>query len=122
MIRRPPRSTRTDTLFPYTTLFRSHRLGGGDLDLPGGGEAAVVQRRLLEILGLMGAWLVGGGLFGRLVGRGHGVGKYPLRFYLAPSQRGVPFRARRRSPRGRRETASASGRRRGVTHGTYSGG
>src|SRR3546814_5580125 len=26
MIRRPPRSTRTATLFPYTTLFRSHRL------------------------------------------------------------------------------------------------
>src|SRR3546814_14596032 len=25
MIRRPPRSTRTVTLFPYTTLFRSHR-------------------------------------------------------------------------------------------------
>src|SRR3546814_20734034 len=24
MIRRPPRSTRTDTLFPYTSLFRSH--------------------------------------------------------------------------------------------------
>src|SRR3546814_4329659 len=39
MIRRPPRSTRTDTLFPYTTLFRSpvrhfeapvERRGGGD--------------------------------------------------------------------------------------------
>src|SRR3546814_5894072 len=31
MIRRPPRSTRTDTLFPYTTLFRSlfGRLGRG---------------------------------------------------------------------------------------------
>src|SRR3546814_9802697 len=34
MIRRPPRSTRTDTLFPYTTLFRSrgerhHRREGG---------------------------------------------------------------------------------------------
>src|SRR3546814_1238259 len=29
MIRRPPRSTRTDTLFPYTTLFRSsHELVG----------------------------------------------------------------------------------------------
>src|SRR3546814_5817545 len=27
MIRRPPRSTRTDTLFPYTTLFRSHVAG-----------------------------------------------------------------------------------------------
>src|SRR3546814_17450586 len=26
MIRRPPRSTRTDTLFPYTTLFRSTRV------------------------------------------------------------------------------------------------
>src|SRR3546814_17718284 len=33
MIRRPPRSTRTDALFPYTTLFRSHlaRLDRGDL-------------------------------------------------------------------------------------------
>src|SRR3546814_11911378 len=30
MIRRPPRSTRTDTLFPYTTLFRSYR--GGEID------------------------------------------------------------------------------------------
>src|SRR3546814_20538542 len=31
MIRRPPRSTRTDTLFPYTTLFRSlHALPGKD--------------------------------------------------------------------------------------------
>src|SRR3546814_10784190 len=28
MIRRPPRSTRTDTLFPYTTLFRSDDFGG----------------------------------------------------------------------------------------------
>src|SRR3546814_19568553 len=27
MIRRPPRSTRTDTLFPYTTLFRSAKQG-----------------------------------------------------------------------------------------------
>src|SRR3546814_1339781 len=26
MIRRPPRSTRTDTLFPYTTLFRSRQI------------------------------------------------------------------------------------------------
>src|SRR3546814_13188007 len=41
MIRRPPRSTRTDTLFPYTTLFRSgsqgdlfdHALATGTLDV-----------------------------------------------------------------------------------------
>src|SRR3546814_19427359 len=32
MIRRPPRSTRTDTLFPYTTLFRSHPLAGAVRD------------------------------------------------------------------------------------------
>src|SRR3546814_2619017 len=36
MIRRPPRSTRTDTLFPYTTLFRSGLLAL----LAGGGEVA----------------------------------------------------------------------------------
>src|SRR3546814_11103671 len=35
MIRRPPRSTRTDTLFPYTTLFRSHPPAGmqGQVDV-----------------------------------------------------------------------------------------
>src|SRR3546814_3237453 len=31
MIRRPPRATRTDTLFPYTTLFRSLAGRGSDL-------------------------------------------------------------------------------------------
>src|SRR3546814_18196217 len=35
MIRRPPRSTRTDTLFPYTTLFRSD---GGDQQQEGLGS------------------------------------------------------------------------------------
>src|SRR3546814_16947948 len=32
MLRRPPRSTRTDTLFPYTTLFRSHEIFSANLD------------------------------------------------------------------------------------------
>src|SRR3546814_19943734 len=37
MIRRPPRSTRTDTLFPYTTLFRSRTwTGGREVDTCGG--------------------------------------------------------------------------------------
>src|SRR3546814_17490363 len=31
MIRLPPRSTRTDTLFPYTTLFRSHVVAVGKI-------------------------------------------------------------------------------------------
>src|SRR3546814_16715726 len=34
MIRRPPRSTRTDTLFPYTTLFRSRFAAMADLARP----------------------------------------------------------------------------------------
>src|SRR3546814_20333481 len=35
MIRRPPRSTRTDTLFPYTTLFRSVTLDDAEIDALG---------------------------------------------------------------------------------------
>src|SRR3546814_19660266 len=35
MLRRPPRSTRTDTLFPYTTLFRSDRLTFAHADQAG---------------------------------------------------------------------------------------
>src|SRR3546814_2518190 len=34
MIRRPPRSTRTDTLFPYTTLFRSRIIYDGGYQNP----------------------------------------------------------------------------------------
>src|SRR3546814_8292336 len=48
MIRRPPRSTRTDTLFPYTTLFRSDgaRLyRGGALSWPLGAVRDVVTER-----------------------------------------------------------------------------
>src|SRR3546814_9304641 len=37
MIRRPPRSTRTDTIFPYTTLFRSQSL---NIDIVGGVKTA----------------------------------------------------------------------------------
>src|SRR3546814_20885221 len=36
MIRRPPRSTRTDTLFPYTTLFRSSAAGRPRSPAPAG--------------------------------------------------------------------------------------
>src|SRR3546814_1089559 len=44
MIRRPPRSTRTDTLFPYTTLFRSH-LGGSEAADRGPGHSRQRQNR-----------------------------------------------------------------------------
>src|SRR3546814_19198971 len=50
MLRRPPRSTRTDTLFPYTTLFRSPAMPQGaiegstegDLSADAGGDAPAV--------------------------------------------------------------------------------
>src|SRR3546814_18331842 len=43
MIRRPPRSTRTDTLFPYTTLFRSSTDDASDVvvEVAGGGTDQV---------------------------------------------------------------------------------
>src|SRR3546814_3683729 len=44
MLRRPPRSTRTDTLFPYTTLFRSARKGLG-LAVPAARRAEQPHRR-----------------------------------------------------------------------------
>src|SRR3546814_5729459 len=50
MIRRPPRSTRTDTLFPYTTLFRSafrrRRPGVDDPRLPAVPRNAAPRRRV----------------------------------------------------------------------------
>src|SRR3546814_2197476 len=65
MIRRPPRSTRTDTLFPYTTLFRSVVAPGGLLQRgldPGlvallvaplalGVGLAALQRQALQAVG-----------------------------------------------------------------------
>src|SRR3546814_5817366 len=89
MIRRPPRSTRTDTLFPYTTLFRSgavlqlvwhagaveQRLGADDVTGLLGRHAGLRggQRLLDDLVGLCGVLLeplaqlvVGGPLHERL--------------------------------------------------------
>src|SRR3546814_11376254 len=71
MIRRPPRSTRTDTLFPYTTLFRSKRFVGfaqafrvalagvltGELGKRGAGGRKGNQA--LQVQHVVGAWVVG---------------------------------------------------------------
>src|SRR3546814_11012538 len=63
MIRRPPRSTRTDTLFPYTTLFRSgdrsrEGIGGaavsdavGNLRRPSGQASGLMSRPLVDATG-----------------------------------------------------------------------
>src|SRR3546814_13106896 len=47
MVRRPPSSTRTDTLFPYTTLFRSCQRGGRSLPMAGRRRNAVARQRFL---------------------------------------------------------------------------
>src|SRR3546814_7332359 len=48
MIRRPPRSTRTDTLFPYTTLFRSFCLGCQRKNGASTSSARTVKGSILE--------------------------------------------------------------------------
>src|SRR3546814_12985636 len=65
MIRRPPRSTRTDTLFPYTTLFRSgfflpwpngplcRRLGGQDILTNRSGSESRSEEHTSELQSLM---------------------------------------------------------------------
>src|SRR3546814_15165010 len=52
MIRRPPRSTRTDTLFPYTTLFRSSL----DLDIAGANRlySAHLNKYALQVFDILG--------------------------------------------------------------------
>src|SRR3546814_11740669 len=58
MIRRPPRSTRTDTLFPYTTLFRSDGRHSGERLIPRSLDArpfcwpATMQLQLQEMLSM----------------------------------------------------------------------
>src|SRR3546814_9898793 len=63
MIRRPPRSTRTDTLFPYTTLFRSavarqpveeilSHVAGRRLDRRPDAARRVVQRLVPAVIGI----------------------------------------------------------------------
>src|SRR3546814_17615564 len=91
MIRRPPRSTRTDTLFPYTTLFRSsrRRVQRGFRELPGvavaktlfsspGADKAEIgcrwwQNGLLLLSAVISANVLGCGLNGRRHGVPHGI-------------------------------------------------
>src|SRR3546814_17065620 len=113
MIRRPPRSTRTDTLFPYTTLFRSEdrhldvvdRDLGGELTSRGGG---VVRLEVVLHVGLP------HGLRARRLERGVG-GRHPRANYERRPQQeqrrgehepsGVP--ERRRAGRGEEQRGTA---------------
>src|SRR3546814_4956366 len=61
MIRRPPRSTRTDTLFPYTTLFRSFIQAAEPLTT----SSPEAMARIIEGL-ITGMGFIGGGAILRL--------------------------------------------------------
>src|SRR3546814_15439702 len=85
MRRRPPRSTRTDTLFPYTTLFRSHlryehrewrgrdgrtycRKSDGTVGLLIGGAAGALAGRAIDTRGERTTGTVLGAAAGALIG------------------------------------------------------
>src|SRR3546814_11883618 len=67
MLRRPPRSTRTDTLFPYTTLFRSRRCRCNGWRRLGRRGCGLLLRALLGRCGVL------HGLVAQLVGLGLGL-------------------------------------------------
>src|SRR3546814_13482620 len=86
MIRRPPRSTRTDTLCPYTTLFRSES-GAGDGD------------RALDPVRAAAAYELGHGC-GSLDGdEGRDLAKQPARDQNAASAIALGERRRQRQPK-----------------------
>src|SRR3546814_21049951 len=82
MIRRPPRSTRTDTLFPYTTLFRS-----ADAPDSGGGEAMDRRGALPARLQLLHAAAGAGGPATR------GLCRLAAAPHCRRPRRGLPLRA-----------------------------
>src|SRR3546814_6892011 len=55
MIRRPPRSTRTDTLFPYTTLFRSLFERAMQMADPGTDKAELIREAIKTYVRVMSA-------------------------------------------------------------------
>src|SRR3546814_8714740 len=82
MIRRPPRSTRTDTLFPYTTLFLSvlgRAVGIGARTLAGHGAGWCV--RIVHVVRV--------GVSGGAVERQTAQRRQPVQFQLAATRAGI---------------------------------
>src|SRR3546814_5336286 len=97
MIRRPPRSTRTDTLFPYTTLFRSIGAGGPALSAAnaekpgmqsnGGAEETMDETDLIQSIDAIATYsppLHDGTVNRRLVDAALGAGVEVIQGRLAP--------------------------------------
>src|SRR3546814_4580332 len=81
MIRRPPRTTRTDTLFPYTTLFRSDR--HADRQQAGMEVGAVADIGEDVLFAGEGRLPDPGDAFRAHMGEGVGVAVHPLRHAVA---------------------------------------
>src|SRR3546814_13998733 len=121
MLRRPPRSTRTDTLFPYTTLFRSRE---DDRRAIGFGGAEDVEPRARDALEhpVAGVWIVAPlhDFFDKLCGR-NDMALGPERAACVGGQAGRPRPglARRRAPESHPEaqTGRASWRARWCPYG-----
>src|SRR3546814_3061969 len=64
MIRRPPRSTRIDTLFPYTTLFRSFRRAASAFPsvISAKGKASCLVQPAIRSTGSAALWTSGGAI------------------------------------------------------------
>src|SRR3546814_3345086 len=69
MLRRPPRSTRTDTLFPYTTLFRSFDRAQDQWLLERTGQGGDRRHRSLELLAIQEKPLRRRGVVGNIICR-----------------------------------------------------
>src|SRR3546814_6739559 len=103
MIRRPPRSTRTDTLFPYPTLFRSHVLDEGDA---AGGAFDVGEDDGVHVSRASGLWIRDSG-FG-IRDWGLGIAEIRLRESLIPNPDSPPCRNAGISARCRRSAEHTS--------------
>src|SRR3546814_14238586 len=125
MIRRPPRSTRTDTLFPYPTLFRSAFARQGsriDISVSTMGDAKSLQGGTLLVTPLLGA-------DGEVYGVGQGavaISGFKAQGAAATVTRGVPTSGRIATGAiGAREVGvelgRAAGRGGGVEYGWSSG-
>src|SRR3546814_5753587 len=122
MIRRPPRSTRTDTLFPYTTLFRSpceqccddrrpFRFQRLAAVRPAGSAVPVTGIRLIALDAVKMRVYPGG--VAAFVGLRGFMRRVPLAAALVPEgeQGGAEFRRRRRVAQGSLEGVGCHGRR-----------
>src|SRR3546814_4102029 len=90
MIRRPPRSTRTDTLFPNTTLFRSPALQLVDERIPFLHDLVFHRENLLPLAALLALQLLDFLLDGMLFLKGHGLARLAaqhLDLFLSVGQR-----------------------------------